>query len=386
VIFPHLEQNYTILIQVDKLQSKIYFSRFPLVDENYLACTTQEVSPKLIYDDTRLIGDSIYLIKALNETHTKHLIQSLPLNEKLYYFGKQVVAFMNLNDETGLLSTVICDYTDTTVNCTQVHSFRVNTTAVVFINYQIFEEHVCVYLQSGIISLSLVKDEKETYTYEKNFKFLQYFHGEWYGISDTDSLCVLKVQVERNMFGDDYLNLVETYVYPVAVGLEYRDLTSTENYLIAKYKDFINNKTGVSIFAFTNDTFFGDDQENLPNSFRTDKARLLQRPADTGRSLLTRLRGLRGFWEKENLAGAGASAEAHRLHRRREPEPVQLLRVAGTGHHVRRQVIDDPVGASDLEPAEEHADVIPDKRLAEQNLRTELHEDPLRVAEEQRDG
>lgn len=281
-IFPRLDKNYTLLLQVEK-NNALYFSVFPLVDDVYQPCTTRELRPNLIDPDQPIIGDSILLIKALNDTHTKHLINSLPDKQKYYYIGKQVAAFMNLNDETGRLSTVICDYTDKAVNCSQVHSIQVNSTYVVFINYQVFDDYVYVYLQSGIISLSLVQDERRVYSYEKNFKFLQYFHGEWYGISDTNSLCVLQLEAEKGWFDELYLNLKETYVYPVAVGLEYRDLTSTENYLIAKYKDFINNKTGVSIFAFTNNSFFDSSSDHLPNKFRTDKARLLQKPARIGR-------------------------------------------------------------------------------------------------------
>jgi len=283
VIFPRLDRNYTVLLQVDK-SNTVYFSVFAIVDDAYQPCSTRQVSPKLLAEDELIIGDSIHLIKALNETHTRHLINSLSDKQRYYFIGKQVAAFMNLNDETGRLLIVICDYSDKAVYCSQVYSRQVNTTDVVFINYQIFDDFVYVYLQSGIISLSLTQEERKVYSYEKNFKFLQYFHGEWYGISDTDSLCVLKLEVERGWYGQDFLNLKETYVYPVAVGLEYRDLTSTDNYLIAKFKDFINNKTGVSIFAFTNDSFFGSDPQNLPNKCRTDKSRLLQRPAGLGSS------------------------------------------------------------------------------------------------------
>jgi hypothetical protein len=285
VMYPRLEKNYTIIIQVDS-DNSIYFSVFPIVDDAYQPCTTRRAKPVFLDEEQTIIGDSICLIKALNETHVRHLINSLPDGQKNYYIGKQVAAFMNLNDRTGVLLTIICDYTDKTLNCTQAISKRVNETEVVFINYQIFDDYVFVYLQSSIVSLSLGnEEERKVYSYEKNFKFLQYFHGQWYGISDTDSLCVLKLEVEKGWNGQDYLNLKETYVYPVAVGLEYRDLTSTENYLIAKYKNFINNKTGVSIFAFTNDSFFGKQNRQTPEMTRMHKARLLEQTDLAGTSL-----------------------------------------------------------------------------------------------------
>lgn len=244
-----------LILSVDDTNC-ISLDRFGAADGALTPPTTLNTTVKFGSDQQQtIIGASIYFTKSLSIEQQDMIIKSLQLK----YETDRILSFVSLNEVTGTLLTVVCQYNESSVNCSIIQSFKLNKTQVVFMNYQIVDTTVIVYLQSEIIEVELVQNRyssslKRIY-YERNFKLLQKFKQKWFGISDTNTLFQLS-QVEELVFGRKFFDLVEEISYPTSGGLEYYDMQCTDNYIIATYKSFSHGKTGMSIFMVQNNTFF----------------------------------------------------------------------------------------------------------------------------------
>lgn len=262
-MMPYFSRKFTIVAQFDSNTKTLYASKFKIVNGSYTEPETTEYEVGV-----DLLGETPRLMKALRFTQLITLAQALPnqtaMEElKQWSNNNTIFSFVAVNQNTLTLRVVFCGFSDLGNKLQCMVGFEYDMTegcrecvAGVVQSMQITENDIFVILPRKIHRIPIAKPESATkFLYPDSMTYVQYFDGQWFGVSSNNVLFVL---------GPDSVNagdLVEKQYYKTGAAHLYTSLVATENYMLGVFKDS-NSRQGVSVFYYMDDNFFNDPVHN----------------------------------------------------------------------------------------------------------------------------
>lgn len=265
-----LFQNFCLLLQLDTTDSTLYLSRFPYVDGSYLAPTV--MSSKF---NGTLLTSNTELFHNLNMEQTLLLLQGLEKEVEASKLGEydDALAFLAIDEAELLFKVVFCGLNTTSFRCQALFTKSLLLPGQPWTGFgsvrslQVYDQQIFVITPSRIFEFD-IKDVKApvSYGYTRSMKYVQYFNGKWYGISNADVLFVLKKDTVIN-------ELVDYSFFKSTKKHTYNKLIATQTYLIARYLDE-DGDSGVTVYYYTDKNFFNEEtnatqvrgQSSKPNS------------------------------------------------------------------------------------------------------------------------
>lgn len=237
-----------MLLQVDLSSNTLYLSMFPIVNGSYGSPTTFH---RPLPTDSPLLGANSFLLHAFNHTQTQLLLETG--RGRGSDLGTSF-AFATLNDQKGILRVFVCSVDDGESSCEVVMEKVIWEVKPIYqsVKMQIVDNKILLIMDHSIVEANFGKGDDPTpknLTFERNLRFLQYFDGKWFGISNFNRLCILKEELGH---------LIEWHFYDNDENLLYEDLVATENYLVARFSKDNETQSGVSVFAYSSKEFFNE--------------------------------------------------------------------------------------------------------------------------------
>jgi hypothetical protein len=127
---------------------------------------------------------------------------------------------------------------------------------------QLLKDEIIIILPSKIIHIPILNvKEGKAYGYSRSMKHIQYFGGQWYGVSNNEVFFVLKP--DPNLEGE----LIDVSFFTVNKTHLYDKMIATDNHLIVRYTD-TNGGSGISVFFFYDPEFFELKEDSVRQVIR----------------------------------------------------------------------------------------------------------------------
>lgn len=254
-----------MLIQFDRTDNTLNLAKFPYTDGTY-------GHPSVMHTaiGSRLLSTNDRLFVGLSLADTTAALLGMRQEAEQSAIGHydDVFAFVAVDDIDLVFRVVFCGANETEFRCQSLflkdlyESWQAVGGMDSAVNsVQVQNGKIFVVLPSKIFEFEMANLKNNTsYGYSKSMQFVQYFNNNWYGISSGNKLFVLE--------HDDTpaRTLQEIYYYRSQKDQIYEELSATNTYLLARYKDLDGN-AGFSIFHFMENDFFNESlKANTPKN------------------------------------------------------------------------------------------------------------------------